>query len=139
VDRELQAVRAGHPTFGEAGSIAVFNRCHVDNRAVHYKKRQPEASMRANDLYIFLEAEFGRAFMPEKRNDGRAYYWRAIEKAPRSTRLVRITETATGDVAEIKLAQSSIAEGSNVLLPLPASHNEVAAAVHTELSRLVDN
>jgi hypothetical protein len=96
-----------------------------------------KVKMNANDLYIFLETEFGKAFLPEIRSDGRAYYWREIKKAPRSFRLLRITETATGDAAEIKLAQSSIFAGHDVLLPLPASNDEVAASVHLEISRLL--
>lgn len=93
--------------------------------------------MNSKNLYIFLEAEFGTALKREERNDGRAYYWREIKKAPRSTRLLRITESAAGDVVEVKLAQSSIAADHDVLLPHPASHEEVASAVHTELSHLL--
>jgi len=93
--------------------------------------------MNAHHLYDHLEAHFGKALQGEDRADGRAYYWREIKKAPRSTRVIRITETTAGDVAEIKLAQSSIAAGAEVLLPLPDSHEEIAAAVHTELARLL--
>jgi hypothetical protein len=90
--------------------------------------------MNANDLYASLEAEFGKALVPEIREDGHAYYWREIKKAPRSYRLVRIKEARNGDVVEIKLAQSSLREGNDVLLPVPASNDDVAAAVHLELS-----
>ena len=93
--------------------------------------------MNVNDLYIYLEAEFGKALVPERRSDGRAYYWRVTTKAPQSSRLLRVTENATGQVTEIKLAQSSIVADHNVFLPLPASLEEVSAAVHLELSRLL--
>jgi hypothetical protein len=93
--------------------------------------------MNVKDLYTFLEAEFGNAFKREDRNDGRAYYWREIKKAPRSTRLLRVRESATGDAAEIKLAQSSITAPHDVLLSLSTSQEEVASAVHAELSRLL--
>jgi hypothetical protein len=96
-----------------------------------------EAAMKVNDLYIFLEAEFGKVFKRENRSDGRAYYWHEIKKAPASTRLLRITETPTGDVAEIKLARSSIAAGRDVVVLLPASPEQVAAGVRGELSQLL--
>lgn len=92
--------------------------------------------MNVSDLYAFLETEFGKALVPETRGDGRAYYWREIKKAPRSSRLLRISETATGDIAEIKLAQSSILAGQDVLVPLPVLNDKVAALVHLELSYL---
>lgn len=93
--------------------------------------------MNANNLYAFLEAEFGNAFLAEIRGDGRSYYWRAIKKAPRSSRLLRIRESGNGEVVEIKLAQSSLDGGHDVLFPLPASNDEVAVSVHLELSRLL--
>jgi hypothetical protein len=93
--------------------------------------------MNANDLYASLEAEFGKALVAEIRNDGRAYYWREIKKAPRSYRLVRIKEAGNSDVVEIKLAQSSLREGNDVFLPLPASSDDVAVSVHVELSLLL--
>jgi hypothetical protein len=93
--------------------------------------------MNSNDLYASLEAEFGKALVAETRDDGRAYYWRTVKKAPQSYRLVRIKEARNGDVVEIKLAQSSIREGNDVLLPLPASNDEVAVSVHLELSLLL--
>jgi hypothetical protein len=46
-----------------------------------------EAPMKANDLYIFLEAEFGKVFKPDTRSDGRAYYWHESKRGPASTRL----------------------------------------------------
>lgn len=93
--------------------------------------------MNANDLYASLAAEFGKALVAEIRDDGRAYYWREVKKAPRSYRLVRIKEARNGDVVEIKRAQSSLREDNAVLLPLPASNDEVAALVHIELSLLL--
>jgi len=53
-----------------------------------------------------------------------------------STRLLRLSATTEGDVAEIKLAQSSIAAGRDRLLSLPASAQQVTDALRTELSLL---
>jgi hypothetical protein len=92
--------------------------------------------MKLNNLCIFLEVEFGEQFQREDRSNGSSYYWQEIKKAPKSTRLLRLSESATGDVAEIKLAQSSIAAGRDVLLSLPTFPEQVAAAVRSELSRL---
>lgn len=94
--------------------------------------------MNASDLYVFLETEFGKALKPEPRDDGRAYYWREIKKAPKSTRLLRISETASGEVAEIKLAQSSLRAGHDILVPLPVPNDEVTRQAHLELSHLLN-
>jgi hypothetical protein len=93
--------------------------------------------MKLNDLSDFLEAEFGKVFKREPRSDGYAYYWHEIKKRPVSTRLIRISETATGDVAEIKLAQSSIATDRDIFLPLPTSPEQVAEKVRAEIARLL--
>jgi hypothetical protein len=93
--------------------------------------------MKLNDLSVFLEAEFGKVLKREPRGDGYAYYWHEIKKRPASTRLIRITKTAAGDVGKIKLAQSSIAADRDIFLPLPTSPEQVAEKVRTELARLL--
>jgi len=92
--------------------------------------------MKLLELCVYLEAEFGAELKSEERRDGRAYYWQTVTKAPTSTRLLRISQAATGEVCEIKLAQSSINTGIDEFLPLPASMHEVAAALRAELAFL---
>ena len=93
-----------------------------------------EVAMKAQVLYTFLQAEFGNELQTKLRKDGRAFFWTAMKDESGSKRLIRISETSAGNVAEIKLAQSSLAAGENVFLPLPASNQEVADAVRRELS-----
>jgi len=92
--------------------------------------------MKLPELCACLETEFGVELKREERGDGCAYYWGVVKKAPASTRLLRISATVAGEAAEIKLAQSSIAAGHDRLLPLPASPQQVAAALRSELSLL---
>lgn len=88
--------------------------------------------MNVNDLNTFLGAEFGAMLKREERSDGCAYYWGDVKRTPASTRLLRVRQAPTGDVAEIKLAQSSIRQGSSVFLALPASVEQVAGALRVE-------
>lgn len=95
--------------------------------------------MNAHDLNSYLKAEFGNVLKCEPGTGRYAFFWHEIKRAPKSTRLLRITESNAGDVVEIKLAQSSIAEGRNVLLPLPASPEQIASKVREELAQLLSN
>lgn len=90
--------------------------------------------MDAASLYRYLEEEFQGALVRSARQDGVAFFWQDRLTQP-STRLVRIKESADGTVVEIKLAQSSLG-GKAVVLPLPATSEQVAHAVRTELHLL---
>jgi hypothetical protein len=60
-----------------------------------------------------------------------------VIKTSKSTRLVRISATSDGGVAEIKLVQSSLGNRGDVFLTLPASIEQVVTAVHQELTQLL--
>jgi hypothetical protein len=93
--------------------------------------------MNANELNSYLEAEFGRTLKCERGTGRYAYFWHEIKRAPKSTRLIRISESISGEVVEIKLAQSSIAEGKDVLLLVPASPEKIASTIRAELAQLL--
>jgi hypothetical protein len=93
--------------------------------------------MNALDLDAYLGEEFGKVLKCEHSTDRHTYFWHEVRRAPKSTRLLRITKSSSGDVIEIKLAQSSIVEGKNVLLALPASPEQIAFKVREELAQLL--
>ena len=92
--------------------------------------------MKAATLYKDLKEFLGPDLKPKQIGKGHAFFWKTIQVSPSSTRVLRIHEDASGSVTQIKLPVTSLRTEANTFLPLPASIDEVRAAIRREIDLL---
>lgn len=92
--------------------------------------------MNAADLYKHLQQAVGPDLKPSGIDGGRSFFWREKRVGANSTRVLRVHENASGLVSEIKLPVTSLRTNVNAFMPLPATYDDVAAAVRAEIDLL---
>jgi hypothetical protein len=92
--------------------------------------------MKATELYSHINKMFGSDLKRKDIDKGQSYFWKEHRVGPASTRVLRIHEDSTGSIGQVKLPVRSIRDKAEVFLPLPASLDDVIAAIRQEIALL---
>lgn len=92
--------------------------------------------MHAADLYQHLQQAFGPDLKAGEIDSGKSFFWQEKRMGPNSTRVLRVHENASGVVSEIKLPVTSLRTKIEKFMPLPATRDDVVAAVRAEIDLL---